>query len=95
MHPTSTRTKQEVLDLIINGGLLEDFIEWARRKGVPIDFATKPDEVDPQILKEYAAERGLLADTPTALEDDDEEVDIETLEPREIRPRTPPRRQSA
>lgn len=92
MHSTSNKTKQEVLDLIINGGLLEDFIEWARRKGVSIDFATKPDEVDPQIIREYAAERGLLVDTPTILEDDDEEVNIETLEPREIRPRTPPRK---
>lgn len=92
MHPTSSRTKQEVLDLIINGGLLEDFIEWTRRKGVSIDFATKPDEIDPQIIREYAAERGLLVDTPTILEDDDEEANIETLEPREIRPRTPPRK---
>ena len=51
MHSASSKTKQEVLDLIINGGLLEDFIEWARRKGIPIDFAIKLDEIDSSIIK--------------------------------------------
>jgi len=90
MHPTSSKTKQEVLDLIINGGLLEDFIEWARRKGIAIDFATKLDEIDPNVIEEYAVEKGLLDDTPTTL-DDDEYMNIEPFEPREIKPRTPPR----
>ncbi len=89
---TTSRTKQELLDLIINGGLLEDFIEWARRKGVSIDFAVKPDEIAPAIIKEYAMEKGLLSDTPAQLDDDDDKFNIENLEPREIRPRTPPRR---
>jgi len=60
MHSASSKTKQEVLDLIINGGLLEDFIEWARRKGIPIDFAIKLDEIDPSIIKKYAIEKGYL-----------------------------------
>ena len=84
------KNKQELLDLIISGGLLEDFVEWARRKGIQIDFAVKPGDLDEKIILEYAREKSLVADDSTLGEELGD--DIESLEPLEVRPRTPPRR---
>ncbi len=86
----SMKNKQELLDLIISGGLLEDFVEWARRKGIQIDFAVKPGDLDEKIILEYAREKSLVADDSTLGEELGD--DIESLEPLEVRPRTPPRR---
>ncbi len=86
----SMKNKQELLDLIISGGLLEDFIEWARRKGIQIDFAVKPGDLNEKIILEYAKEKSLVADDSTLGEELGD--DIESLEPLEVRPRTPPRR---
>ncbi len=86
----SMKSKQELLDLIISGGLLEDFVEWARRKGIQIDFAVKPGDLDEKIILEYAKERSLIADESTLGEELGD--NIESLEPLEIRPRTPPRK---
>ncbi len=89
-YTISMKTKQELLDLIISGGLLEDFVEWARRKGIQIDFAVKPDELDDKIIFEYAKEKSLLVEEKPLGEEFED--DIESREPLEIRPRTPPRR---
>ena len=86
----SMKSKQELLDLIISGGLLEDFVEWARRKGIQIDFAVKPGDLDEKIILEYAKEKSLVADDSTLGEELGD--NIESLEPLEVRPRTPPRR---
>ena len=86
----SMKNKQELLDLIISGGLLEDFVEWARRKGIQIDFAVKPGDLDEKIILEYAKEKSLVADDSTLGEELGD--NIESLEPLEVRPRTPPRR---
>ncbi len=87
---TKNKHKQELLDLIISGGLLEDFIEWARRKGIQIDFAVKPDDLDEKIILEYARERSLITEEKPLGEE--LEDNIESIEPLEVRPRTPPRR---
>jgi len=89
-YTISTRNKQELLDLIISGGLLEDFVEWARRKGIQIDFAVKPDDLDEKIILEYAREKSLITEEKPL--GDELEDDIESIEPLEVRPRTPPRR---
>lgn len=88
-YTTSMKNKQELLDLIISGGLLEDFVEWARRKGVQIDFAVKPSDLDEKIILEYAREKSLVIEEKPL--DEELKDNIESIEPREIRPRTPPR----
>ncbi len=89
-YTISMKNKQELLDLIISGGLLEDFVEWARQKGIQIDFAVKPDDLDEKIILEYAREKSLITEEKPLGEEFED--DIESIEPLEVRPRTPPRR---
>ncbi|MEZ0290419.1 MAG: hypothetical protein ABWJ42_04950 [Sulfolobales archaeon] len=51
--------KVEVLERILEAGLLEDFLEWARKRGARID-EVKLDEIDHRYVLEYAIERRLI-----------------------------------
>ncbi|HDD25581.1 MAG TPA: hypothetical protein ENF75_00625 [Acidilobales archaeon] len=91
MDPTSPKLKQELLDLIIDGGLLEDFIQWIKSKGIDIDFIKDISDIDLNTILEYAHEKGLLDTSPEELKDDLKD-NVESLEPLGYRPRTPPRK---
>ncbi len=84
-------SKDELIEMIISGGLIEDFISWTRGKGLDIDIGVSLRDIDYEILYEYAKERNLIAEG-----DEQRELSIpyefEKHEPREVRPRTPPRR---
>ncbi|RLG89142.1 MAG: hypothetical protein DRO15_01275 [Thermoprotei archaeon] len=51
---------QELIELIINAGLLEDFISWLRSKGIDTSEPFKLEELDLALIKRYIAEKRLI-----------------------------------
>lgn len=86
-------SKEELIDLIISGGLLEDFLQWIRNKGIEIDVGMSLRDIDYELIYWYAKEKNLIVEG-----EEQSELKIpyefEEHEPRGIRPRTPPRRES-
>lgn len=51
--------RTEILDKIIYGGLVEDFIDWLKRRGIELN-EIKLEDVDYRSLIEYAIEKHLV-----------------------------------
>jgi len=88
MSPIS---KEEIVDMIVKAGLLEDFINWLRRKRVEWFSIRRLEDLDEKLIKEYANEKKLLDSRELTLEDIGDRIE-EKYEPQEIRPSMPPRR---
>ena len=86
-------SKKDILEIIMNAGLWEDFIKWMQaRKIITASEPLNPEDLSVETLIEYANERNLLDDGEISASLKTEE-DIETkMEPLEVRPRTPPRK---
>ncbi len=86
-------TKNELIEMIVSGGLLQDFLEFLKKKNVPLDNIRSIYDVDPELVREYAMLRSMLKNPDSASEmlDSEEKVE-EKYEPRSVKPKTPPRR---
>ena len=86
-------TKNELIEMIVSGGLLQDFLEFLRERNVSLDNIKSIYDVDPELVREYATMKNMLKNPDSASEmlDSEERVE-EKYEPRSIKPKTPPRR---
>jgi len=84
-------SKEEVVDTIVKAGLLEDFINWLRRKHVEWFSIRRLEDLDEKLIKEYADEKKLLDNSELTIEDMEDRIE-EKYEPREVRPSMPPRK---
>ena len=86
-------SKKDILEMIMNAGLWEDFIKWMQgKKIISASEPLNPEDLSLETLREYADERNLLDDGEISASlgaGDDVEAKIEPLE---VRPRTPPRK---
>ncbi len=83
--------REDLVDLILRAGQLEEFVEWLRSRGIDTSLPMKLEEVDPALLEEYVRERRLVEGGGQKFFDEDDKLE-EKYEPLEIRPSTPPRR---
>jgi len=85
--------KNEYIERIIEAGLLEDFIKWLASKGVDTSDPFLLDNIDEELLIEYIDKMNLAEATSNPIEEEMEKKDFATsLEPRNVKPRTPPKR---
>ncbi len=88
----SEATKNEIIEMILSGGLLQDFIEYLKSKGINLEDIKSIYEVDYQLIKEYAVMKKIICDpnapSQVALDDGIEEK----YEPQQVKPKTPPRK---
>lgn len=88
----SEATKNEIIEMILSGGLLQDFIEYLKSKGINLEDIKSIYEVDDQLIKEYAMMKKIICDpnapSQVAFDDDVEEK----YEPQQVKPKTPPRK---
>lgn len=88
-------SKERILELVLSAGLLEKLIEFLRERGYPIEDPRRLIEVDLQLLERFAMEMRLLDEREELPElEGREELEVDALEPREVRPRTPTKRGS-
>lgn len=83
-------SKNEIIEMILSGGLLEDFIKYLKDRNIDVD-EKKLYDLDEKVIIEYAEKKKLLKTG-----DDSFEVrttDFEDFEPSRSRPRTPPKRE--
>ena len=83
--------KNDLIEMIVSGGLLEDLLSFLREKGYEVDNLKSIYDLDPSLVREYARAKNLLEES-----DQVEELraggDVEErFEPLEVRPRTQPR----
>ncbi len=87
----SMLSKSEVLSIIMDGGLLEDFLNWLTERGVDLNEPRKLNELEEKYFIEYARERKLIdEDFVELLKGEDNVEDV--FEPAELRPRTRPKK---
>jgi len=84
---------QEFIELIINAGLLEDFLNWLRSNGIDTSKPFKLEELNPTIIKRYVIEKKLIniEDENYKLEDVEEtiEKEVENVYDVDLRPTKP------
>ncbi|MEM0021132.1 MAG: hypothetical protein QW039_05760 [Fervidicoccaceae archaeon] len=83
-------SKDEIIEIILSAGLLDDLLDFLRSKGIDVDDRRLYD-LDENILKEYAEKKRLLKFGDDTYQEHEESY--EDLEPTPSRPRTPPRKQ--
>jgi len=84
-------TKNELIEMIVSAGLLEDLIGFLKRKKVNVDDIKTIYEIDSNLIQEYALEKKILIKTDP-VESSQEDYTEEKYEPRRVKPKTPPRR---
>jgi hypothetical protein len=82
--------KNELIELILAAGLIEDFISYLKNKNVEMDSLGSIYDVDENLIIDYAKERKLIEEFDSEKQEE-EQKELE-LEPRSIRPRTPPKK---
>lgn len=82
--------KNELIELILVAGLIEDFISYLKNKEIEIDGLESIYDVDERLVIDYVREKKLVDEFNT--ERIYEESSETELEPRSIRPRTPPKK---
>jgi len=87
----SSTSKEEIVDIIVKAGLLEDFINWLREKRIEWFNIKRLEDLDENLVKEYASEKKLLDNRELTIEDVGDRIE-EKYEPQEIRPSMPPRK---
>ncbi len=83
-------TKQELLEMILSAGLLEDLLKYLKEKRIDLDDIKSIYDIDESIIREYAKKKKIVISSDTGFDSKDHLE--EDLEPREIRPKTPPRK---
>ena len=85
------QSEKELIEMILSGGLLEDFLDYLRKHDVNVDDIKSIYDLDPSIVREYASVKNLL-ERGDGTEELHSGSDVEErYEPREVRPRTQPR----
>jgi hypothetical protein len=84
-------SKQEIIEMILSAGLLEDFIKFLRKRGVDLDDVKSIYNIDESMVREYAVEKRIVFNPDSSLDTKDKIE--EEYEPRGVRPRTPPKRE--
>uniref|UniRef100_A0A7J3ZKM6 Uncharacterized protein n=1 Tax=Fervidicoccus fontis TaxID=683846 RepID=A0A7J3ZKM6_9CREN len=85
-------SKNELIEMIVSGGLLEELIRFLERKNHPIGELRSIYDLKIEDIEEFARSKGLLSASEGEGLDDSERAVEEYYEPREIRPRTPPKK---
>ncbi len=89
----TSNNREEYIGRIVEAGLLEDFIKWLASKGIDTSDPFLLDNVDEELLTEYISRMNLAEVAPNPIEEEMGTKDSTTsLEPRNVKPRTPPRR---
>ncbi|MGC8752503.1 MAG: hypothetical protein ACP5RO_03050 [Fervidicoccaceae archaeon] len=83
-------SKNEIIEMILSGGLLEDFLNYLKERKIDVD-EKKLYDLDDRVILEYAESKKLLkvGDDPFP----GQTTGYEELEPNKARPRTPPRKE--
>lgn len=82
--------KNELIELILVAGLIEDFISYIRSKRIDVDGLESIYDIDEELVLEYVREKKLVEEGDSgALPEERREFE---LEPRGVRPRTPPKK---
>jgi hypothetical protein len=84
-------SKQEIIEMILSAGLLEDFIKFLRERGVDLDDVKSIYNIEESVVREYAVKKRIVFNPDTSL--DTKDTIEEEYEPRRVRPRTPPKRE--
>jgi len=83
-------TRAAILDLIVNGGLVEDLINWLREAKGYTDNIPPLRSLPYDVLKEYALARKLIEAEEQFFIEEDRYL---RYEPLEVRPRLQPKRE--
>jgi len=83
-------SKDALIDLILRAGLVQDFIEWLKRKNIELYGLKGLEELDYSVVFEYAKEKRLVVLEEDIFEGSDKIE--EKYEPLNIRPKTPPKK---
>ncbi len=83
--------KNDLIEMIVSGGLLEDLLSFLREKGYEVDNLKSIYDLDPSLVREYALAKNLI-EKSDRVEELRAGGDVEErFEPLEVRPRTQPR----
>ncbi|MCE4617025.1 MAG: hypothetical protein F7C32_00340 [Desulfurococcales archaeon] len=82
-------TRINILELIVNGGLIEDLVKWLREAKGYIDDIPPLRSLPYDLLMEYAKTRGLVGQDEIMVPEEDKYLEYEPLE---VRPRLQPKR---
>ena len=89
----TSKSRKEYIETIVGAGLLEDFIKWLESKGIDTSDPFLLENVDERLLIEYIEKMNLTEVAPNPIEEEMNMRDSATsLEPHNVKPRTPPRR---
>lgn len=83
-------SKDTLVDLILQAGLIQDFIDWLKSKGVELYGLKGLEDLDYNIILEFALEKRLVVFEDDIFESSDRVE--EEYEPLDIKPKTPPKR---
>ncbi len=89
MEMSGDNAKQELIEMILSAGLLEDFLKYLREKNVNLDDVKSIYNIDEKLVREYALERKIVIEAEPELDSKDRIE--EKYEPFGVKPRTPPR----
>lgn len=81
--------KNELIEVIVTAGLLEDFLHFLSLKGIEADMK-KIYDIDGNLIYEYVRTKGLLKETELSVELQDNS-NYEDFEPAHQKPKTPPK----
>lgn len=82
--------KNTLIDLILRAGLVQDFIDWLKSKGVELYGLKGLEDLDYNTILEFTLEKRLIVFEDDIFENSDKVE--EEYEPLDIKPKTPPRR---
>jgi len=86
---TTLSLKNELIELILVAGLIEDFINYLKNKNVEVDNLDSIYDVDESLVMDYVKEKKLIEEFDSEKLEEHKEFE---LEPRSLRPRTPPKK---
>ncbi len=67
---SSSLSKIDLVEMIKANNMVEDFLEWLRRKGIDTSEPISLIDVDTALLIEYARERGLIGNDANVIEEE-------------------------
>ncbi len=92
---SSSISKLDLVEMIKANNMVEDFLDWLRRKSVDTAEPISLMDVDTQLLIEYAREKGLIGNDANAIEEEARELkdpepeelnaDVRPTKPKKIR----------
>ncbi|NPA97156.1 MAG: hypothetical protein GXO32_06100 [Crenarchaeota archaeon] len=92
---SSSISKVDLVEMIKANNMVEDFLEWLRKRGIDTAEPISLMDVDTELLLEYAREKGLIGNDTNSIEEEARKLtdpepeelgaDVRPTKPKKIR----------